>query len=80
MRSCRAACSADGPHRPVIRTSDGRLWVVNPRSAARAEFAEKGPGPRHVVVTAALDERTGVADVSAVSDAPASSSPQPAAH
>ena len=72
--------AADGPHRPVIRTADGRFWVVNPRSAARSEFSEKGPGPRHVVVTAALDERTGVADVSAVSDAPASSGPQPAAH
>lgn len=74
------AVPADGPHRPVIRTADGRFWVVDPRSAARAGFSEKGPGPRHVVVTAALDERTGVADVSAVSDAADPSSTRPAAH
>ncbi len=74
------AVSEDGPHRPVLRTADGRFWVVNPGSAARAGFGETGPGPRHVVVTAALDERTGVADVSAVSDAPGTASPRPAAH
>jgi anti-sigma factor RsiW len=61
-----------GPHRPLLRTADGRFWVVNPASAARARFGEPGPGPRHVVVTASLDERTGLADVSDVTDAPAS--------
>jgi hypothetical protein len=58
-----------GPHRPLLRTADGRIWVVDPGSAARARFVEPGRGPRHVVVTAALDERTGVADVSSVSNA-----------
>lgn len=57
-----------GPHRPLLRTADGRIWVVNPQSAAREKFSETGPGPRHVVVTAVLDEQTGLADVSDVSD------------
>ena len=58
-----------GAHRPLLRTADGRIWVVDPASAARARFGEPGRGPRHVVVTAALDERTGVADVSDVTEA-----------
>jgi hypothetical protein len=57
-----------GPHRPFLRTADGKIWIVRPDSAAQAMFRETGPGPRHVVVTAALDERTGLADVSEVSD------------
>lgn len=73
-----------GAHRPLLRTADGRIWVVGPGSAARARFGEPGRGPRHVVVTAALDERTGVADVSDVSDvtgavSPAASQASPAA-
>ncbi|MBK9064229.1 MAG: zf-HC2 domain-containing protein [Acidobacteria bacterium] len=59
-----------GAHRPLLRTADGRIWVVDPGSAARARFGKPGQGPRHVVVTAALDERTGVADVSDVTEAP----------
>jgi hypothetical protein len=58
-----------GPHRPLLRTADGRIWVVKPDSPARARFGEPGAGPVHVVVTAALDERTGLADVSDVSAA-----------
>ncbi len=70
LRALLPGGAADaGPHRPVLRTADGRIWVVNPESAARSRFGEPGPGSRHVVVTAALDERTGLADVSAVSDA-----------
>jgi hypothetical protein len=57
-----------GPHRPLLRTADGRIWVVSPDSPARSRFGEPGAGPRHVVVTAALDERTGLADVSDLSD------------
>jgi hypothetical protein len=59
-----------GPHRPFLRTADGRIWIVRPDSAAQALFRETGPGPHHVVVTASLDERTGLADVSAASDTP----------
>jgi hypothetical protein len=59
-----------GPHRPLLRTADGRIWVVNPDSPGRARIGESGPGLRHVVVTAALDERAGVADVTDVTDAP----------
>jgi hypothetical protein len=58
-----------GPHRPVLRTADGRLWVVEPASAERAHVADPGPEPRHVVVDAILDDRTGLADVSAMKDA-----------
>jgi hypothetical protein len=64
-----SASGETGPHRPFLRTADGRIWIVKPDSAAQARFREPGPKPRHVVVTAALDERTGLADVSDVSDA-----------
>ena len=66
-----------GPHRPLLRTADGRIWVVKSDSPARERFGEPGRGPRHVVVTAALDERSGLADVTDVSDAGA---PRPVAH
>jgi len=69
--------SDDGPHRPVLRTADGRIWVVAPESAARTRLVESA-APRHVVVTAALDERTGVAEVSDVSDAAAAAPAAPA--
>jgi hypothetical protein len=58
-----------GPHRPVLRTADGRIWVVSPASPARSRLVESGAEPRHVVVTAALDERSGVADVSDLASA-----------
>jgi hypothetical protein len=67
--------SDSGAHRPLLRTADGRIWVVDPGSAAQARFGEPGRGPRHVVVTATLDERTGVADVSNVSDVKSAVSP-----
>ncbi|MGA7993137.1 MAG: zf-HC2 domain-containing protein [Thermoanaerobaculia bacterium] len=57
-----------GPHRPFLRTADGKIWIVRPDSAAQAVFRETGPEPRHVLVTATLDERTGLADVSELSD------------
>jgi len=57
-----------GPHTSILRTADGKIWVVSPDSAARVRLGDVGARPRHVVVTAALDERTGVADVSDVSD------------
>jgi hypothetical protein len=69
-----------GPHRPILRTADGRIWVVDPVSAARSRIGEAGAGPRHVAVTASLDERTGLADVSNVSDAPSSPVSPAAAH
>lgn len=64
------SAAAAGPHRPLLRTADGRIWVVSPESAARGRFGEPGATPRHVLVTASLNERSGLADVSAVSDAP----------
>lgn len=67
-----------GPHRPLLRTADGRIWVVSPGSAARIRLGETGPQPRHVVVTAALDGRTGLADVSDVSDVPVATGAAPA--
>jgi hypothetical protein len=69
----------NGPHRPILRTADGRIWVVDPVSAARSRIGEPGAGLRHVVVTASLDERTGLADVSSVSGV-ARVSPAAAAH
>jgi hypothetical protein len=69
-----------GPHRPLLRTADGKIWVVSPDSPARTRFGEPGLRPRHVVVTAALDERTGVAEVSAVADEPSSPAPPVTAH
>jgi hypothetical protein len=69
LRNLFPSVDADGgTHRPLLRTADGRLWVVRPDSPARARLAPSGPQPRHVVVTAALDERSGVADVTGVSD------------
>ncbi len=61
-----AGAKETGPHRPMLRTADGRIWIIRPDSAA--QFRETSSQPRHVVVTAALDERTGLADVSSVSD------------
>ena len=69
-----------GPHRACLRTADGRIWVVNPGSVVHVRPAEGAQAPRHVVVTAALDETTGLADVSAVSDAGEEPAARPAAH
>jgi hypothetical protein len=81
LKALFPAGAADaGPHRPLLRTADGKVWVVSPDSPARSRFGEPGAGPRHVVVTAALDERTGVADVTALADAPGSPAPSGAAH
>jgi anti-sigma factor RsiW len=67
-----------GPHRSILRTADGRIWMVSPDSAARAGLGETGAAPRHVVVTATLDEHTGLADVSAVSQVSNLSDARPA--
>jgi hypothetical protein len=64
-----------GPHRPLLRTADGRIWALNPASPVR--LAEPGPRPHHVVVTAALDPATGLADVSDLRDVAAAPQPAP---
>lgn len=74
-----ASAAETGAHRPLLRTADGKLWVVKPDSPARARFTESGPRPRHVVVTAELDESSGLADVSDVSDVSEAAGAPPAA-
>ena len=66
-----------GPHRPLLRTADGRIWALDPASPARARMGEPGPRPHHVLVTAALDPSTGLADVSDLRDAAAAPAPAP---
>jgi hypothetical protein len=51
------------PHRPLLLTSDGRLFVVRVESPARARLEADGPPRRHVAVMARLDDSTGMAEV-----------------
>lgn len=51
------------PHRPLLLTSDGRLFLVRAQSPASARLEADGPPRRHVAVMARLDESSGVADV-----------------
>ncbi len=58
------------PHRPLLLTSDGRLFLVRAQGPASARLEADGPPRRHVSVMARLDESTGVADVVDVSPGP----------
>lgn len=51
------------PHRPVLLTADGRLFVVRSEEKARARLEADGPARRHVSVMAHLDDANGTADV-----------------
>jgi hypothetical protein len=51
------------PHRPLLLTSDGRLFVVHAGSPANARLEADGPARRHVAVMARLDDSSGLADV-----------------
>lgn len=51
------------PHRPVLLTSDGRLFIVRTESPASARLEADGPPRRHVSVMARLDDSNGLADV-----------------
>jgi hypothetical protein len=68
------------PHRPVLLTSDGRLFVVRVESPARPRLEADGPARRHVAVMARLDDSSGTADVvDVLSDPAAAASVSPAA-
>jgi putative zinc finger protein len=59
-----AGSRLDGtPHRPLLLTSDGRLFLVSVQSPARARLEVDGPARRHVAVMARLDDSSGLADV-----------------
>jgi Putative zinc-finger len=51
------------PHRPLLLTSDGRLFIVRVESPANARLEADGPPRRHVSVMARLDDSSGLADV-----------------
>ena len=51
------------PHRPLLLTSDGRLFIVRDESPASARLEADGPARRHVSVMARLDDSSGLADV-----------------
>jgi hypothetical protein len=51
------------PHRPILLTSDGRLFIVRVESPASARLEADGPPRRHVAVMARLDDSNGTADV-----------------
>ncbi|MFI5120727.1 MAG: anti-sigma factor family protein [Thermoanaerobaculia bacterium] len=59
------------PHRPLLLTSDGRLFLVRVESPASARLEADGPARRHVAVMARLDESSGLADVMEVLPEPA---------
>jgi len=65
------------PHRPLLLTSDGRLFVVRAGSPAGARLEADGPVRRHVAVMARLDDSSGTADVVDVLPDAATSSPAP---
>jgi hypothetical protein len=51
------------PHRPVLLTADGRLFVLRSEEKARVRLEADGPTRRHVSVMAHLDDASGTADV-----------------
>jgi hypothetical protein len=51
------------PHRPLLLTADGRLFVLRSEMPARLRLEADGPARRHVSVMARLDEASGTADV-----------------
>ena len=59
------------PHRPLLLTSDGRLFVVRIESPVRSRLEVDGPPRRHIAVMARLDDSSGTADVVEVFPEPA---------
>jgi len=51
------------PHRPVLLTKDGRLFVLRAQNPVRSRLEADGPARRHVSLMARLDETNGLADV-----------------
>jgi hypothetical protein len=67
------------PHRPLLLTSDGRLFIVRAKSPASARLEVDGPARRHVAVMARLDDSSGTADVvDVLSESAATASVSPA--
>ena len=63
------------PHRPLLLTSDGRLFLVRAQSPASARLEADGPLRRHVSVMARLDDSSGLADVVDVFPEPDAATP-----
>ena len=51
------------PHRPILLTRDGKLFVLRSRNPVRSLLEADGPARRHVTLMASLDETSGLADV-----------------
>ena len=51
------------PHRPLLLTDDGRLFVLRAAEPVRGSLEADGPQRRHVSLMASLDEKNGLADV-----------------
>src|SRR5664279_3855349 len=51
------------PHRPLLLTADGRLFVLRALNPGRSRLEADGPARRHVSLMASLDETNGLADV-----------------
>jgi len=51
------------PHRPLLLTADGRLFVLRALNPVRSRLEADGPARRHVSLMASLDETSGLADV-----------------
>lgn len=51
------------PHRPVLLTADGRLFVLRSANLVRGGLEADGRGRRHVSLMARLDDTSGLADV-----------------
>jgi hypothetical protein len=54
---------AGTPHRPILLTRDGRLFVLRAQNSVRSRLEADGPARRHVSLMARLDETNGLADV-----------------
>jgi anti-sigma factor RsiW len=54
---------AGTPHRPLLLTPDGKLFVLLSQNLLRAPLDADGPARRHVTLMARLDEASGLADV-----------------
>jgi len=57
------ASLAGTPHRPMLLTADGRLFVLRSQNPVRSSLESDGPARRHVSLMARLDETNGLADV-----------------
>ena len=59
------------PHRPLLLTADGKLFLVRAQGPVSARLEADGPPRRHVSVLARLDPSSGLADVVDVFPEPA---------